>query len=124
MARYTDLMATSTSVATAETAMTGSPYAPKKNGRLKKVKITLSNTAATSLIEGGYIKLTCPAFGGVDLYFPFLGTGLHTAPAQGVPIWEHDCDVMVQTGVNIAAYIFYNTTPVTPIVSLYGEFEG
>jgi hypothetical protein len=124
MAKFIDLLATSASVTVAEAAATGSPYAPKINGRLKKVRIVLGQTAAASLIEGGYVRLQSPSFGGVDSYFPFMGNGLHTAPsAQGV-ITEWDCDLQVKTGVNIAIFVKHDIVPVTPLLSIYGEFEG
>lgn len=124
MAKYCDRMCTSLSVAIAETAMVASPYAPKKSGRLKKLIVTLGHTTVASTIEGGYIKVTSPSFGGVDMYLPFKGGGIATVGVTGGLQFEIDCDLAVTTGTNLVCVVAFDAVPVTPIISLYGVFEG
>jgi len=124
MAKFCTRMTTSLSVAIAETAMVGSPYAPLVNGRLKKLIVTLGHTTVASTIEGGYIKLSSPSFGGVDMYVPFKGGGIATVGVSGGLQFETECDLLVKTGVGLVCVIAHDAIPVTPIISLYGVFEG
>lgn len=126
MAVYTDQMATSTSVATTMTAMTGSPYSPLKNGRLRQVIVTIAGDAVTSLIEAGHIAIKSVSFGGVELHVPFSGANIRTAPAFPIPTVILDCDLEVKTGVKVTLEIIHETgaTPVTPRFAVYGVFEG
>jgi len=123
---YIDEIATSTSVATTLTAMTGSPYSPLVSGRLRQVLLTCSGDAATALIEGGYVRLASTSFGGVEVHVPFAGAGIRTAPAFPIPITIVDCDLPVMTGVTVTAEIINETgdTPVTPRFAVFGVFEG
>ena len=119
--KYTDELATSTSTATTETACTGSPYSPLTNGRLTKVEVAFAGTAATSLLEGGYVKLSCPLWG-VDMYVPFTGHGLRTVPVgAAVEIASKECDLPLKTGVPVTIVILHKVTPVTPIMHIYGD---
>lgn len=133
MAKFTDLMGTSTTTtAGAEQAFTtaggnaGDKYSSLVQGRLKKLILVLGHTAATSLIEGGYVKIKSTSFGGIDHYLPFKGGGLATAPAFGAKelIIEGACDLAVNKNDKIQLAIFHDVTPVTPLIKLYGEFEG
>lgn len=123
---YSDLIGTSTSEATTETELTGSPYSPLTSGRLKKVIVQTSGSDAASLWEGGYVVLKSVSFGGVDLYIPFTGPGLHTAPAFPTPNVELECDLAVKTGVTIKAFLKHQTadTPVTFEAQVIGVFQG
>jgi hypothetical protein len=126
MAVYTDEMATSVSVATTLAAMTGSPYSPLTSGRLIQVKLNATGDAATALIENVTVKLSCPKWGGVDLYVAIAGAGIRTAPAFPIPIGVQNCDLQVVTGVDIKLEIKNETgdTPVTPRYQVIGVFEG
>jgi hypothetical protein len=124
---YTDLIGTSLSEATTETAMTGSPYSPLASGRLKKLILVASGSAASALWNGGYAVVESVSFGGVKAYVPFCGVGLKTAPAfGGQNIYSVDVDLAVRTGVVITAKLKHETadTPVTFEGQLYGVFEG
>lgn len=121
---WTELMYQNTgTTADAETAMTD--FVPGRDGRLKAVKICPAAVAATTLIESGYVKLTCKLFGGVDLQIPFSSSGLATVPkAVDSKIYETMVDVPVKAGVPIKGYYYYNVTPTTPELLVYGVFVG
>jgi hypothetical protein len=122
---YTDQMATSVSVATTYAAMTGSPYSPLKSGRLIQVKLNIAGDAVTTLIENVTVRLSCPKWG-VYLYVTGSGNNLRTAPTTHIPISSQNCDLPVETGVEITCELINITgaTPVTPRYQLIGVFEG
>lgn len=123
---YIDQMATSVSVATTLSAMTGSPYAPLLDGRLRQVILTVAGDAVTSLIEAGHVAIASVTFGGIEIHVPFAGANIRTAPAFPVPITIVDCDVPVRSAKNLTIEIINETgaTPVTPRFAVYGVFEG
>ena len=118
-------MATSTSTATTYAEMTGSPYYPKKSGRLLRVQLGLGGDATTSLMHKVVVKLECPLWG-VPITIMNHGADLMTAPAHPIPISVMDCDVVVQTGSAITLQVKHETgaTPVTPRINVIGVFEG
>lgn len=123
---YIDLIGYTTGTGTAFAALTGSPYAPKVSGRLKKVLITVSRTANTSIAWAGEIQLKSPSFGGVDNIIPFRGIGEGAADIvdSAIPVQSVDLDVAVKTGVNITAEYRYLVTPTTPQLYVHGVFQG
>jgi hypothetical protein len=123
MARWIELLYNSTgTTAAAETKMTD--FTPTKNARLLGVIIYPGGQAATSLVEGGYVKMSCPTFAGVDLYVPFWGNGLRTAPAPKVIPDVTPCVLAVQAGTPVKGYYYFTVTPTTPQLMVYGVFEG
>lgn len=127
MAKFTDRIGTSLSEETTETEITGSPYSPLVNGRLTKVTITINGSAVTALWNAGYVVLKSVAFGGVDLYVPFSGGGIKTAPAFNTqPIAEVECDLQVKTGTVIKCYVKHETadTPITFELQVFGHFSA
>jgi len=123
LARFVDLIGRTVGVTIdAETAM--ADYTPSLNARLRKVIVLPGGIAATSLIENGYIKLSCKTFGGVDMYAPFKGIGLETVPRDDKPMCVTECDLQVQAGVPVHVYYYHNVLPVTPEITVFGEFEG
>jgi hypothetical protein len=106
--------------------MTGSPYSPLKNARLRKIVLKAGGDAATSLIDGVVrIRLTCPKFSGVYAYVLMSGQGLRTATCPPIEA-EQVVDLPVETGVPITIEMFQDTgaTPVTPRFNLLEVFEG
>lgn len=123
MGKFVELMYQSVGTTIdAETAMTA--YTPQVNGRLKAVIINPGGIAATSLIESGYVRLRCTTFGGVDMVAPFSGIGLETVPRAEKKMFRTECDLQVRSGVPITGLYYYNVTPVTPELFVYGEFEA
>jgi hypothetical protein len=128
MAIWTDLMGTSVSVTTAAyVAMTGSPYAPLKDAKLRKIIIKAGGDAATSLFDGIVrVRMSCPTFSGVNAFACMSTGGIRTAPVGVKLEAEQIVDLPVKTGVGVTVEIFHDTgaTPVTPRVEVYGVFEG
>lgn len=122
---YSDEMATSTSAATTLTDMTGSPYSPKKSGRLLQVRLVVGGDAVTTLIHMVVAELTNPEWG-VPVYVSTAGADLMTAPAHPIPQGVVDVDLPVTIGSQITLKIKNETgaTPITPRYSIIGVFEG
>ena len=107
----------------ADTAM--ADWTPQMAGRLKKVIVVVGGIAATSLIENGYIKLSSPSFGGVDMYAPFNGGGVFTAVwgRSGSNIQVTECDLKIErTPVHV--FYYHNVVPTTPEITVFGEIES
>lgn len=99
-------------------------WTPTIEGRLKKIIVVPGGIAATTLIENGYIKLTSPTFNGVDMYAPFDGGGLRTAPvAKGYWKCETECDLEVKR-TPVKLFYYHNVLPVTPEISIFAEIEA
>lgn len=130
MARYIDLMGYTTGTGTSFAAVTGSPYAPKKSGRLVGVIIVVSRQANTSIAWAGDIQLKCPSFGGVDCIVPFGGIGeaaadiVETGSGGMFKFTNGEVDLAVVTGSNIVVEYRFQVTPTTPELYIYGMFEG
>jgi len=119
-----DQLGVSVVTGTTYTAITGSPYTPQANGRIRKLVIVFASDAATSLIERTDFRLKCKTFGGVDCIISGCDTGLRTAPATQHKIVEFDVDLPVQAGVPITIEAKNNVTAVTPNIALLGMFMG
>lgn len=123
MAQWKELMfQTVVTTADVETALTS--FTPSKDARLVGVEIMVGGVAATSLVEQGYIKMTCTTFSGVDTYFGFSGCGVRTAPAVQLQPNRHNCMLPVKSGTPIKGYIYHNVTATTPEILVYGIFEA
>lgn len=122
---YSDEMAVSVSAALTYADMSGSPYSPLKNGRLRKVILVIGGDAVTSLIEMVVVRLTCPDWG-VPITVATSGNNLRTAPTTPIRSAEQVCDVPVTQSSKITIQVKNETaaTPVTPRYSLIGVFEG
>jgi hypothetical protein len=122
MGKYVELIGRSVGVIIdADTAM--ADWTPSIKGRLKKITVLAGGIAATTLIENGYIKLSSSTFKGVDMYAPFDGHGLFTAPRTGNPITETECDLEVDTKP-VKVFYYHNVVPTTPEITVFGEIEA
>lgn len=106
----------------ADTAM--ADWTPPAEGRIKKVGVLPGGIAATTLIENGYIKLSSPEFGGVEMYAPFNGGGVFTAPGRpsGMVQWT-ECDLPCSRKP-VKVYYYHNVLPVTPEITVFAEIES
>lgn len=122
---YVDLMATYTGTSsTFASATTGSSYTPQSDGRLRKLLLYAVATAATSLIEGYEAKLASSKWP-ADVIVGGSGAGIRTAPAFPIPVAEYEVDLPVKESSNITIEFRHHTgTVVTPVLRLYGVFEG
>lgn len=125
MGKYVELIGrTVGTTIDADTAM--ADWTPSIDGRLKRVGVLPGGIAATTLIENGYIKLACPTFGGVDMYAPFNGGGVFTAPhmPSSYPVQWTECDLKVEAGKPVKVFYYHNVTPTTPEITVFGEIEA
>lgn len=106
----------------AETIMTN--FVPSLSANLVGVEVIAGGIAATSLIENGYIKMTHGAWGAREMFAPFQGIGLETVPRTNKQLNQSTCNLPVKEGVPIKGYYYYNVTPVTPEITVFGIFEG
>ena len=123
MTVWHDQLGVSIVTGTTWTAVTGSPYMPQADARLRKIILALSGDAATSLIERFDLRLKCKTFGGVDEVISVDGGGIHTATRMPVNI-ELDVDLPVKAGVPITIEAKNNITSVTPNIGIIGMFVG
>jgi len=125
MARYVELIARTLGVIIDADTLIGD-WTPSVNGRLLAVKVLTGGIAATSLIENGYIRLSCKSFGGVDMVAPFDGGGVFTAPRQKSNSGTQDtgCDLNIVAGVPIHVYYYNNVIPTTPEITVFAVVEG
>jgi len=118
---------TSTSAATTETAMTGSPYTVPKAGVLQEAIVSVGGDAATSLIETGYVKMSSKQWGNREVIVPFAGAGIRTAPAHPIPISVlSNLNLPCPLGTVINAVVNHVTggVPVTPRIQCTLVFEN
>lgn len=133
MAVWTELLGEYDSETTAFTALAGgagaSPFTPAADGTLRRLRVVINRSAATSLINHVEFRLKCKTFGGVDVEVGGQGSGLQTAPAlQGGAVaesqWEINVPVKAGNPITIEARNVTADTPVTVSALLYGTFEG
>lgn len=122
---YSDELATYIGAGKTFVAMTGSPYSPLLPGRLIQLKLVVYGSAVTALIEGLVAQVTCPLWG-VPVTVAAAGGGLRTAPGIPIPAGIQNCDVVIQTGIDLKCEIKNVTadTPVTVEATLIGVFEA
>lgn len=122
MAKYVEVVGRSVgAIIDADTGM--GDWTPSVAGRLKKVGVLPGGIAATTLIENGYIKLNSSTFGGVDMYAPFDGGGLFTAPRAQRDIQWTECDLKVECKP-IKVFYYHNVAPTTPEITVFAEIEA
>lgn len=103
-----------------------SPYTPDVDGELVGLRLTLGGEAATSLVEGVQIRLTCTAWKPNTIHIAGMGNGLRTVPTsgqQGAPI-DFEVKQPVKSGVPITLEGRHNVaTAVTAQAFVMGLFE-
>lgn len=103
-----------------------SPYTPDEDARLRGIRVLVGGEAATSLVEGMQVRLTCTTFKPNTIHVTAMGNGLRTAPAtpQGVPV-DYEVDQPVKSGVPITLEARHNVaTAVTAQAFIMGLFES
>lgn len=114
-----------TTYAAAAGALQPSGYQPFEKGRLTGVRIMPSRTAATTLLDGKQIKLTCSTFNPNSIEFGVTGSGLQTAPAAEPGHIDFDVDQPVEPGNAITCESRdVNGSAVTVDVLVFGRFEA
>lgn len=78
-----------------------SPFNPDFSGRLVGVRLLESQEAATSLVCGVVIRMTCAKFTPNLLEFALNGQGLKTVPVSTQQVIDYQVDQPVVAGVPI-----------------------
>lgn len=114
-----------TSYAAAAGTLQASPYTPPENAKMTGIRVIPCRTAATTLLDGLQIKLTCTTFKPNSIEVACNGSGLQTAPAFPVRPIDYDVDQPVQAGVPITIESRnVNGSAVTVDVLVLGRFEN
>ncbi len=103
-------------------------YAPKANGYLLELYISIVPQAATSLAQAAQVALSCTSWAPVNtLNIPAAGFGLATAPQLygGTQAQTRyvDLNLPVQTANVINGTVNYLYSPVTPYIFITGKFS-
>lgn len=102
-----------------------SPYTPDEDARLIGIRVVPTSEAATSLMEGFQIRLTCTTFKPNTIHVCGAGTGLRTVPAFPIPALDFPVDQPVRSGVPITVEGRHTVaTAVTANVFIMGEFSS
>lgn len=129
MGKYHRLLAhiqeETTTYAPAAGAMQTSPFTPPETAKLTGIRVLPARTAATTLLDGLQIKLTCTTFRPNAIEVGVSGSGLQTAPAaQPVPIdWSVNQEVTAGVPITIESRNV-NASAVTVDVEVWGQFES
>lgn len=129
MGKYYKLIAECQEETTAYAAAAGtlqpSPYTPSENAKMTGIRIIPCRTAATTLLDGLQIKLTCATFKPNSIEVCCNGSGLQTVPAIAVAPIDFDIDQPVMAGVPITVESRnVNASAVTNEVLVMGRFES
>lgn len=129
--RHWQVMGEYNAETTTYTALAGpsgsSPYTPPVPGTLKGVRLLANRAAASSLINGIIIKMSCALFSPNAIEFALVGSGLQTAPIVSVPVVDYDVDQPIAPGNPIkieGKNVSETDTPVTVSILVMGCFDS
>lgn len=106
-------------------ALASSPYTPDENARLKGLRVIMGGEAASSLIRGVQLRLSCTTFKPNTIHVFGESNGLQTVPYVQAPHIDYEVDQPVQAGVPITIEGKNDVaTAVTCAVFLLGLFES
>ena len=102
-----------------------SPYTPDEDAHLVGIRLLTAPEAATSLVEGFQIRMTCTTFKPNTMHFAGIGCGLATVPAVPAPIVDYQIDQPVKAGVPITIEGRHAVaTAVTANIIVMGLFQS
>jgi hypothetical protein len=102
-----------------------SPYTPDEDATLVGMRIIPGGEAATSLVEGVQLRLTCTTFKPNTLHVACVGNGLATAPAMKASALDYEVNQPVKAGVPITIEGRHAVaTAVTANLLLMGCFQS
>jgi len=102
-----------------------SPYTPDEDARLIGLRVIQAPEAATSLVEGFQLRLTCTTFKPNTLHVAGIGCGLATVPSVPAPVIDYEVDQPVKSGVPITIEGRHTVaTAVTANILLLGLFAS
>jgi hypothetical protein len=106
-------------------ALQTSPYTPDSDGKLKGIRVLVGGEAATSLVEGVQIRLSCTTFTPNVIHVAGNGNGIRTAPATPITPVDYEVDQPVKAGVPITVEGRHAVaTAVTNHTLIMGLFES
>lgn len=129
MGKYWRLIGHYNGEATTYEALAGtfqsSPYTPDEDARLVGLRVMQAPEAATSLVEGFQLRLTCTTFKPNTIHVCGIGNGLATVPAIPAPVVDYEVDQPVKSGVPITIEGRHAVaTAVTANILLLGMFQS
>jgi len=102
-----------------------SPYTHDEAARLRGIRLITAAEAATSLVEGFQVRLSCATFKPNVMHVAGAGNGLQTVPATPQAVVDYEVDQPVQPGVPITVEGRHAiATAVTANVMVMGMFES
>lgn len=102
-----------------------SPYTPDEDARLVGVRLVGASEAATSLMEGYQVRLSCTTFKPNTMHVVGAGVGLATVPRVAIPIYDYEVDQPVKSGVPITIEARHvPATAVTANILILGCFRS
>lgn len=114
-----------TTYAAAAGGLQASPFTPPEDAKLTGIRLIVNRTAATTLLDGLQVKLTCTTFKPNSIEVFTNGSGLQTAPAFAVEPIDYDVLQEVRAGVPITVESRnVNGSAVTVDVAVMGRFEN
>lgn len=102
-----------------------SPFVPDFNGRLLGLRVIVSQSAASSLVEFQSFRLTCANWTPNMMEIGAVGNGLMTAPAPARPNFDYEVDqpIVAGVGIEIQGRNITAATPVTVETFILGLFD-
>lgn len=102
-----------------------SPYTPDEDAKLRGIRVMQAPEAATSLVEGFQIRLSCTTFKPNTMHVCGIGNGLATVPSFPAPVVDYEVDQPVKSGVPITIEGRHAVaTAVTANILVMGLFES
>ncbi len=102
-----------------------SPYTPDEDARLVGLRTVVNAEAATSLVEGVQLRLSCTTFKPNVIHIGASGNGLQTVPATPQPVLDWEVDQPVKSGVPITIEGRHAVaTAVTANIMVFGLFSS
>jgi len=102
-----------------------SPYTPDEDAQLVGLRVMQAPEAATSLVEGYQIRLSCTTFKPNTMHVCGIGNGLATVPSVPAPVVDYEVNQPVKSGVPITIEGRHAVaTAVTANILLMGMFQS
>lgn len=113
-----------TTYAAAAGPLQATGFVPVEKSRLTGVRFMPSRTAASSLLDGKQVRISCATFKPNTIEFGVTGSGLQTAPAAPQSIQDFDCDQQCEPGNALTVESRgVNASEVTVDILVFGRFE-
>jgi hypothetical protein len=106
-------------------ALQTSPYVPDERCNLRGIRVITGAEAATSLVEGVQIRLSCTGWKPNVMHVASTGNGLQTVPATAQLPYDYEVAQPCEPGVGITVESRHTiATAVTANLMVMGYFES